>query len=159
AARSGVSAGLISQIERGLGNPSFLTLGRLAVALDTPMSSFYQGPAREGEFVVRKNERKTLAFPHEGVTYELLMPDFNSLNSPVHLLKCRFPPGFDNSGSATSRHPGRKVTFLLSGQIAYTLDGREYLLEPGDSVTHDTMLTSVMRNRTKAAAEAIILID
>src|SRR6185437_8258476 len=37
AARSGVSAGLLSQIERGIGNPSFQTL-RVAHALDIPVA-------------------------------------------------------------------------------------------------------------------------
>src|ERR1700760_2093438 len=43
AARSGVSAGLLSQIERGIGNPSFQTLLPVAPALDIPVAALLAG--------------------------------------------------------------------------------------------------------------------
>src|SRR5690348_2456589 len=46
AARSGVSAGLLSQIERGIGNPSFQTLLRVAHALDIPVAELLAGGAQ-----------------------------------------------------------------------------------------------------------------
>ena len=39
--RAGVSSGRISEIERGLANPSFETLWKLATALETPVGSFF----------------------------------------------------------------------------------------------------------------------
>ncbi len=44
AGKSGVSAGLISQIERGLGNPSVVTLTKLAYALDLSIGSVFPPP-------------------------------------------------------------------------------------------------------------------
>ena len=43
-ARAGVSSGLISQVERGLGNPSVTTLLKLARALDLPLNAFFEAP-------------------------------------------------------------------------------------------------------------------
>src|ERR1700735_253953 len=60
AARSGVSAGLLSQIERGIGNPSFQTLLRVAHALDIPVAALLAGGDRnkpESLFVVLAGER------------------------------------------------------------------------------------------------------
>src|ERR1700748_2596001 len=45
AERSGVSTGLLSQIERGIGNPSFQTLLRVAHALDIPVAALLAGDA------------------------------------------------------------------------------------------------------------------
>src|SRR5438445_9848694 len=75
ARRSGVSSGRISQIERGLANPSFQTLWKLATALEIPLGSFFQGPAAEPRMVVRRGERKRLVVPHDELVYELLTPD------------------------------------------------------------------------------------
>src|SRR5579863_1958954 len=47
AERSGVSAGRISQMERGLGNPSFATLSKVAAALEIPIGTFFAGPPGE----------------------------------------------------------------------------------------------------------------
>src|SRR5262245_36822805 len=38
---AGLSPGLLSQIERGMGNPSLTTLAKLAQALDVPIGRFF----------------------------------------------------------------------------------------------------------------------
>src|ERR1700749_2844152 len=75
AARSGVSAGLLSQIERGIGNPSFQTLLRVAHALDIPVAELLADGAKsrpESSFVVRSHERRHITWPKEGMSWEIL---------------------------------------------------------------------------------------
>jgi transcriptional regulator with XRE-family HTH domain len=156
AARSGVSAGLISQVERGLGNPSFVTISKLAAALDTPLAEFYQGPSHEGELLVKKSERRRLDFPDEGLTYELLTPDFRT--APF-LLKCRIPRGYDNEGSATKQHPGRKAILVLAGCLEVMVDGRDYTLNEGDTITFAASLPNNFKNPGPGAVDAIFVID
>ena len=60
ARRSNVSAGRISQIERGLAGPSFETLWRLCSALDVSIASLFPSGGPEPQLVVRKNERRRL---------------------------------------------------------------------------------------------------
>nr|WP_237506630.1 helix-turn-helix transcriptional regulator [Streptomyces sp. SID8380] len=43
AAAAGVSQGLVSQIERGAGNPWYTTLIKLADALRVPVGAFFDG--------------------------------------------------------------------------------------------------------------------
>ena len=93
---AGVSTGLISQIERGKGNPSFKTMQRLAAALQLPIGALLQddgvppGPPAvgsdetrvgssesESQNIVRKDARKKLVFPRESMVWELLTPDLN----------------------------------------------------------------------------------
>jgi transcriptional regulator with XRE-family HTH domain len=156
AARSGVSAGLISQIERGLGNPSFVTISKLAVALGTPLAEFYQGPSHECDLLVRKGERKRLDFPDEGLTYELMTPDFKT--GPF-LLKCKIPRGYDNEGSMTKQHPGRKVITVLTGRLDVTVDGRDYTLGEGDTITFAASVPNNFKNMSASAVDAIMIID
>ena len=74
AQRAGISSGLISQIERGQGNPSFATLEKLVGALDLSLASVFYEPTKEAEMVVRADERAKLVMPGEGLVYELLTP-------------------------------------------------------------------------------------
>src|SRR5690606_31629806 len=73
---AGVSGGLISQLERGIGNPSFNTLMRLSRALGLPIAAFFQGAtAYDPErIIVRRDERQVLVMEN-GLEQQLLTPD------------------------------------------------------------------------------------
>jgi transcriptional regulator with XRE-family HTH domain len=70
---AGVSAGGISQIERGSGNPAFTTLVKIAYGMQVPVGSFLQAEQEPPGLVVRKEHRKR-SVPSEGLVYELLTP-------------------------------------------------------------------------------------
>jgi transcriptional regulator with XRE-family HTH domain len=149
--RAGVSGGRISQIERGLANPSFDTLWKLAAALEIPVGSFFQGPSAEGRTLVRRDERKRLVLPHDDLVYELLTPD---LRGALEVFRFHVPPGFDNSARPIM-HRGEECIHLLEGSLAVSVDGREYILEDGDSVTYEATLPHFVRNPGNETAVAI----
>ena len=78
---TGLSQAIVSQIERGMANPSFTTLAQLAHGLDIPVGKFFIGQEESKSPVVRKSDRRNL----KGVTresvgeavHELLTPDLN----------------------------------------------------------------------------------
>jgi len=151
AATAGVSAGLISQLERGRGNPSFLTLRRLAAALQVPLGHFLQGP-ESGPMVVRADQRKHLRLPTEnGLVYELLTPD---LGGALEVLRSQIPPGFDNR-DRPFQHAGEECVHLLSGALQVGIGGRRFELAEGDSVTYDSSVPHYWLNT--AAAVAVII--
>src|SRR5580704_68640 len=90
---AGVSAGGISQIERGVGNPAFTTLVKMAYGMGVPVGSFMRTDQEEVGLVVRRDHRKRLV-PSEGLIYELLTPD---LQRRLEVLRVQIACGFDNS--------------------------------------------------------------
>lgn len=132
AAASGVSTGSISQLERGRGNPSVLTLRRLAEALDLPLLLFTQGPASSG-MVVRANARKRLALPDSELVYELLSPN---LRGRLEVLRTTVPPGFNNEEKPFA-HEGEECVHLLSGSLQVTVGAQQFVLDAGDAITYD----------------------
>ncbi len=134
AAASSVSAGLISQLERGQGNPSFLTLRRLASALDVPIGHFLQGPEPETAMVVRAGERKRLHLAHESLVYELLTPN---LGGALEVLRSQIPAGFDNR-ERPFQHTGEECVHLLTGELEVSVGARRFTLHEGDSITYDS---------------------
>ncbi|WP_345642115.1 XRE family transcriptional regulator [Streptomyces tremellae] len=144
AAAGGVSQGLVSQIERGAGNPSYTTLVKLADALGVPVGSFFGGGEgeREPAAVVRGRHRRRLTVSDEGLTYELLTP---TMRGSLGMMRAEIPPGYSNA-AAPYRHEGEEVMLLTQGTLQVTVGGREFVLEAGDSITYDASVPHHLRN-------------
>jgi transcriptional regulator with XRE-family HTH domain len=134
--RSGLSTGIVSQIERGLANPSFATLAQLAHGLGIPVGRLFQVSDRQRSPVVRRDERITLGGhgidADDGSKYELLTPD---LNGALEVTWVVTPPGHDTSANPF-RHQGEEFGLILSGRKDVYLDGHRHELGPGDSIRY-----------------------
>lgn len=132
---AGVSSGLISQIERGHGNPSFATLVQLAHGLQLPVGQLLQ-PHEAQRVVVRKEERRRLdshgLVSGDGGVYELLTPDLNGALEANWVVT---PPGYDTSATPY-RHNGEEFGIVLSGTKDVYLDGVRHRLHAGDSIRY-----------------------
>jgi transcriptional regulator with XRE-family HTH domain len=148
--RASVSSGLISQLERGRGNPSFLTLSRLAEALEVPLGHFVQGPEATSK-VVRAAARKKLVLPEEELVYELLTP---SLQGSLEMLRTTVPPGWSNR-ACPFVHNGEEAVHLLVGRLEVTVGTETWLLDEGDTITYDCSLAHWWFNPTEQSAVII----
>jgi transcriptional regulator with XRE-family HTH domain len=128
--RAGISTGLLSQIERGIGNPSLSTLLGLAGALAVPLGSFFDGAPAESDMVVRPATRKRLELSNQHLVYELLVPD---LQGSLSMLWIELPPSFDNADKPFS-HVGEEAELVLEGKVEAHIGEREFLLGRGDSI-------------------------
>ncbi|MGV9295653.1 MULTISPECIES: helix-turn-helix domain-containing protein [Amycolatopsis] len=134
-ARSGVSAGLISQIERGIGNPSFATLLRLANALEVPMADMFLGQqSHETKVLVRREERLRMELPGDGIVQEMLVPN---TDRKLGVLEMTIPSGFRGEDVPHS-HPGEEVVVVLSGTLRATIGGQAFVLNEGDTMSYDS---------------------
>jgi len=135
-----LSPAIVSQIERGLANPSFTTLAQLAHGLDIPVGKLFPNHLDTRSPVVRKGERRDLrgVAPEAAgeAVYELLTPD---LNGTIEALWVVTPPGHDTSDDPFS-HGGEEVGVILSGKKDVYLNGQKYTLEAGDSITFDSTI-------------------
>jgi transcriptional regulator with XRE-family HTH domain len=134
AARSGVSAGLLSQIERGIGNPSFQTLLKVVHALDIPVARLLaggDGNEPESSFVVRSHERRHITWPKEEVSWELLsVPGQHEFTAMLG----RFPPQFRETTFSNPRHyQGMIWSHVLAGEVTVLIGDLKIVAGPGDS--------------------------
>lgn len=140
--RAGVSSGLISQLERGQGNPSFQTLSRLAEAVRVPLGHFLQGESEPRQMVVRRDARKKLVLPQDHLVYELLTP---GLRGQLEVLRTQVPPGWSNE-ERPFRHAGEECVHLLEGRLEVQVGTEFFTLEEGDSITYDPSVPHWWRN-------------
>ena len=153
--RSGVSIGLISQIERGRGNPSFNTLVQMAHALDVPIGRLFH-TADDTSPLVRADERRSLDVhgPSGDAVHELMSPD---LNGALEAVWIEAPPGYDTSETPFT-HPGEEFGLVLEGRHEVFLDGVRYSLGPGDSITYASTVPHWYRNPGPDPVKAIWVI-
>jgi transcriptional regulator with XRE-family HTH domain len=153
AGRAGISPGLLSQIERGQGNPSFVTLCKIADALEMPLSSFFEfrGPAAIHGLVVRGSRRKKIILPHLGLVYELLTPD---LKRNLTMIRTLVPTGFDNQ-ERPFQHAGDECLLIAGGQLDVFVAREHFQLRQGDSITYSSGQPHWWRNRGPSRAEII----
>lgn len=134
AAETGLSIGLISQIERGLSSPSVKHLMALGQALGVSISWFFDDGATldpsEAPLVVRRETRRQLSMDHGSVRKELLSPDGGHAQQRVFLLTVE--PG-GNSGKGFYAHDGEVCGILLSGALHLWVGKQKMVLREGDS--------------------------
>jgi transcriptional regulator with XRE-family HTH domain len=155
ATKARVSAGRISQIERGLANPSFETLWRLTTALEVPLGSLFpsNGPAKQ--MVVRANERKRLEFPKDKLVYEMLTPN---LQGNLEIFMLEVPPGYDGAKRPPLTHRGEKFVYIQEGEIESHIGDRCRILKTGDSITFDPSEPHFICNPSTVRAVVIAVV-
>lgn len=155
AAAAGVSAGVISEVERGQGNPSFRTLYRISQALGIRVGDLLSGDGRDKQKaaqLVRRHERKLLQLGEQGLRWQLLTPN---LQGKLEVLKTSVPPGFSNREAPFS-HEGEECVYLLSGEsLEITVDNELFTLEEGDAITYDSGKSHWYHNPT--TTDAVVL--
>jgi quercetin dioxygenase-like cupin family protein len=141
---------MLSLIETGRGNPSYVSLVKLSRALGLPFSAFYRGEATPGERLVKKHRRRRLEFL-EGSVAEVLSADFKG---PQVLVRTTFAPGYRHP--TPFRHPGQSCLHLLQGTLLITIGDEPYRLTEGDTLTYEGSFT--IQNPVDLPAEAIVAI-
>jgi transcriptional regulator with XRE-family HTH domain len=159
AAQSGVSVGMISQLERGRANPSMRLLTALRRALNISMQELFgesgdmhNGPTYEPDFVRRAADRPVIDL---GNLRKELLTSGGRQNLQIMLLKIE--PGGHSGGNALA-YPAEKGGLVLSGEVALSVNGREAILRAGDSFTFDSAQPHSIRNDRLAHAEVIWII-
>ncbi|MFO1143140.1 MAG: XRE family transcriptional regulator [Amaricoccus sp.] len=128
----GRSVGWLSQVERGLAEPSLRDLGAVAGRLGIGIGLFLRSASKRPEeqgLVLRAEDRMPIPPRGPGLVEELLSP---SLSGAFEIIRSTFAPGSDSGGrkSARGREDGGLV---LSGRLRLTVDEVELDLGPGDS--------------------------
>ncbi|WP_020495380.1 helix-turn-helix domain-containing protein [Sciscionella marina] len=150
AGAAGISPGLLSQVERGLTEPSLDTLRRIAKALEVPLFSLFE-EQENSVAVVRAPRRALVQSPHSGIRYTRISPGFGKLE----VLEGTLEPGGCSSTRPWS-HPSEECVLLVEGRIVVEVDGRRHELAEGDSASFDSRLPHRYLNETGEPARFVL---
>lgn len=152
AEETGLSAGLLSQLENGRTDPSVETLRRLAKVFDSDLADLFREPDAPEVYVSRPGERFMMQAPAGLITYERLTSgrgNFEMLRGVLH-------PG-DVSASAPRGHPSTECVYVLEGEIVASIGGVEHRVALGEAITFDSRLPHRFSN--DGETDAVILLS
>ena len=156
AERSGVSAPMLSQVERGETSPTLQVAGRIAAGLELKLSQLLRLDEDGAVVVVRRGERRKGPAGRRGHSYEILTPPLPGQRA--ELSRHRLAPGAvtGGPGDPPMHEPGSRETALVeAGSVVLVCDGQRHELSTGDTVTFDADLNHHFENPGRE--EAVLL--
>lgn len=153
AERSGLNINTLSLVENGKSSPSVGTLQQLALALETPLSSFFEADPVSKQVVFTPADRRPSAVfgttQMENLTRDLAG---NRLQSFVVTLE----PGA-GSGDQRIVHTGHEFVYCLSGLVHYRVLGVDYMLAAGDTLVFEAHLPHCWENLGDEKAKIVLV--
>jgi transcriptional regulator with XRE-family HTH domain len=147
AERSGVSAPMLSQVERGETSPTLQVASRIAAGLELRLSQLLRLDEDGAVNIVRADERRQGPSAVAGHSYEILTPPLPGQRA--ELSRHTLAPGAvtGGPGDPPMHEPGARETALVqSGTVVLHCDGQRYELLDGDCVTFDADLNHHFEN-------------
>ena len=143
--RCGVSATMLSQVERGGTSPTLAVASRIASGLDLSLSQLLR--LDEAPHVVVSPASAHRSHQRGGHRIEELTPPLPGLRADVS--RHELAPGATTGGrgDVPMHEPGsRETAVVLEGELALFVDGTRHVLAEGDSVTFDADLPHNFEN-------------
>jgi XRE family transcriptional regulator, regulator of sulfur utilization len=145
--RCGVSAPMLSQVERGETSPTLAVASRIAAGLELRLSQLLRLDEDGAVTVVRAEERRKGPAGARGHDYELLTPPLPGLRAELSLHRLAPGAATGGPGDPPMHEPGSRETALVqSGKVTLVCDGQSHELRDGDCVTFDADLPHHFEN-------------
>jgi transcriptional regulator with XRE-family HTH domain len=156
---TGLSAALLSKLERAKLFPTLPTLLRIAMVFGVGLDYFFTDERkRRVVCITRKAER--VRFPErpgsQDVPYYFECLDYRATERRLSAYLAEFQevPG---ERSKPHQHAGVEVLYLLKGSLALKIGSEEYLLEAEDSIYFDSAVQHSYRRRGAKACAGVIV--
>jgi len=160
AARSALSVGFVSQVERGLSSPSLRVLATLADVFGVGIAALFgndkAGPAGSPGIVTRADERAELKLWRTGVSKQLLQPA--GADGKLTLFMVHMEPG-GSTGDELYTHDGEEAGLVLEGTMTLTIDAETWTLKTGDSFRFASRRPHRFGNPAKRAKATVLWVN
>jgi XRE family transcriptional regulator, regulator of sulfur utilization len=160
ALRCGVSAPMLSQVERGETSPTLVVAAKIASGLDLRLSQLLRLDEEGAVTVVRAAQRRRGSTSRRGHSFEVMTSDQPGQRAELsrHTLA---PGGATGAADDPPMHePGsREVALVESGSVTLVCDGERYELHAGDCVTFDADLPHHFENPTTAGTTFLSVLN
>ena len=159
-AHTGLSAAMLSKIERGQLFPTLPTLLRIAMVFGVGLEHFFiDDRKRPRVAVVRKADRLRMpAQPgDESPPYFFESLNFPVTNREIEAYYAEFPAAA--KPSEPHRHQGAEFIYVLQGQLVVTVEDEDTVLCEGDAMSFASGALHSYRRQGRSACSALIVVS
>lgn len=142
--RSGVSTGMLSQVEKDKVNPTVAVVWKIAYGLDVPFHELLARESDESLFsVLHKNEAVILERNNGRVIFRILSPLSMAEKLELYTLLIK-----KDGVLESTPHTQNTEEFLtvISGKISVEVDSKKALLNEGDTIHFHADLKHIVKN-------------
>lgn len=156
-AKTGLSVGFLSQMERGLSSPSVKALATMGLALNVNVAQFFtqddQNAEPDGSPVLRSRSRPQLRLWRAGITKELLAPQ-DPNGRGLAIFEVAIEPG-RTTGETPYTHDGEEAGVVVEGTLELHVGTEKYTLAIGDGFRFASTTPHRFANPTRDRARII----
>jgi transcriptional regulator with XRE-family HTH domain len=155
---TGLSAALLSKIERSNIYPPLPTLLRIAMVFGVGLDYFFREESKRQVFsIVRRGERQRFPDQPEGrVSYFFESLDFTASERKLNAYLADFQP-VPAGEEAPHVHEGVEFLHVLSGRLGMTIGRHEQELDEGDSIYFDASVPHSYRRHGRNRCTAMVV--
>ena len=156
---TGLSAAMLSKVERGKLFPTLPTLFRIALVFNVGLEYFFSDERkRHVVAIVRKAERQR--FPERpderDISFYFESLDFRAVERKLNAYYAEFQPLLPGK-ARPHQHPGVEFLSVLQGTLELRIGTAEYTLEAGDSIYFDSTPPHSYRRLSSKPCGAIVI--
>lgn len=148
---TGLSASMLSLVERGKTSASIGTLIVISSALGVQMSDFLSDQAPRAQGKLNRRTQQKVHSTAQGVLRRILCED---QERGIEVAINEYQPDTGNSRTPL-RHAGYEYGVLLEGKLNVEVDGINYLVQPGDLISYESNLPHRLWNCERKPAKTL----
>lgn len=156
---TGLSAAMLSKVERGILFPTLPTLLRIALVFSVGLEYFFTDDRkRHVAAIVRRAERKRFPERADGkdISFYFESLDFTALERKLSAYHAEFQP-LEAGKARTHHHAGVEFLSVLNGKLELHIGAEQHILEKGDSIYFDSSQPHSYRRASRNPCGAIVV--
>jgi transcriptional regulator with XRE-family HTH domain len=156
---TGLSAAMLSKVERGKLFPTLPTLFRMAMVFSVGLEYFFSDDQKRRILaIVRRAERKRFPERPDGrdISFFFESLDFAAVERKFNAFYAEFQP-LEPGKARPHHHPGVEFLSVLRGKLEMRIGTEDHVLESGDSIYFDSSVPHSYRRVSQKACCAIVV--
>lgn len=156
---SGLSAAMLSKVERGKLFPTLPTLLRIALVFSVGLEYFFaEDRKRHVVGIVRRRERKRFPERPDGrdISFYFESLDFAAVERKLNAYHAEFQP-LQSGKARAHHHPGVEFLSVLRGKLEVNIGAATHILDTGDAIYFDSSLPHSYRRVSRKPCSAIVV--
>jgi transcriptional regulator with XRE-family HTH domain len=156
---TGLSAAMLSKVERGKLFPTLPTLLRIALVFSVGLEYFFADDKKKHVVaIVRRGERKRFPERPDGrdISFHFESLDFAAVERKLNAYYADFQ-ALPRGKARLHNHAGVEFLSVLSGTLEMHIGADDHVLEAGDSIYFDSFLPHSYRRTSRKPCAAIVV--
>jgi len=156
---TGLSAALLSKVERGRLFPTLPTLLRIALVFGVGLDYFFAG-AREQPLIAVTRKSQRVELPERpgarDVAYRFASLEYSATERRFNSYYAEFLP-LAAEKLRPHEHVGVEFIYVIQGTLCVHMNGEEHALETGDAIYFDATIPHAYRRKGTRTCSAVVV--